>query len=298
MQELHGVMCAALTPFVSEVGPVDYEWIPAHLRFLEAHGIDGVLTLGTTGEGPSLGLNERRQVLDIVLRHRGNLAVIAGTGCAALTETILLSQYALDQGADAILVMPPFYFKGASDSGILSYYRALCDALPGETRLFLYHIPQVTAVPISHTVIAGLQESHAHMLYGIKDSSGDVAHTAELVRRFPQVRIFSGSDSQAANSLAVGVAGTISALANVWPDYIRAVYDAHQSNGDVAMAQARLTMARTLITNPAPSPLKAALPWRSNLPRTSSRLPLTNLSEPETMALQAALEAAGVLGSA
>lgn len=295
MQVLNGVFCATLTPFVSASGPVDYEWIPAHLRFLESHGIDGVLALGTTGEGPSLGLNERRQVLDIVLRHRGNLAVIASTGCAALTETISLSRYALDEGADAILVMPPFYFKGASDRGILDYYRALCDALPHDARLFLYHIPQVTAVPITPMVISGLLVSHGDMLYGIKDSSGDMLHTAGMVREFPEVRIFSGSDSHAAHALADGVAGIISALANVWPDYVHAVYAAYQNGGDVASAQECLNAARALIVNPAPAPLKAALGWRSGLPRTSVRLPLVNLSDQETAALHATLQSAGVI---
>lgn len=289
MRELTGVICATLTPFVSDVGPVDYEWIPAHLRFLEQHGISGVLPLGTTGEGPSLSVSERQRVLEIVLQHRGNLFVIAGTGCAALTDTIALSRFALDQGADALLVMPPFYFKGTTDTGVLSYYRALCDALPDATRLLLYHIPQVTAVPITPAVIDGLLESHPEQVYGVKDSAGDAQHTAALIRRYPQLRIFSGSDLQIANSLAAGSAGAISALSNVWPDYVRAVYDAHHNDGDVAAAQARLAQVRRIIPNPTPPALKAALPWRSDLPLTSVRVPLTNLSDTETARLQDAL---------
>ena len=201
MQDISGVICATLTPFISDIGLVDYEWIPAHLRFLESHGIHGVLALGTTGEGPSLGLSERQRVLDLVLSHRGGLAVIAGTGCAALAETVTLSQYALDHGADAILVMPPFYFKNGRPEGMLNYYRALCDALPEDARLLLYHIPAVTAVPITPLMIEGLLASHAHQFYGIKDSSGDIQHTMNLIQRYPQLQIFSGSDTQVANAL-------------------------------------------------------------------------------------------------
>jgi 4-hydroxy-tetrahydrodipicolinate synthase len=295
MQNISGVICATLTPFISDVGLVDYEWIPAHLRFLESHGIHGVLALGTTGEGPSLGLSERQRVLDLVLSHRGGLAVIAGTGCAALAETVTLSQYALDHGADAILVMPPFYFKNGRPEGVLNYYRALCDALPREARLLLYHIPAVTAVPITPLVIEGLLASHAHQFYGIKDSSGDIQHTMNLIQRYPQLQIFSGSDTQVANALTANAAGVISALSNVWPNLVRAVFDAHQHGRDVATPQARLAAVRALIPNPTPPPLKAVLPWRSDLPRTSVRVPLTNLSDDETAQLRIALEVIDVL---
>jgi 4-hydroxy-tetrahydrodipicolinate synthase len=284
-----------LTPFISDIGLVDYECIPAHLRFLENHGIDGVLTLGTTGEGPSLGLSERQRVLDLVLSQRGRLTVIAGTGCAALSETVALSQYAVDHGADAILVMPPFYFKNGRPEGILNYYRALCDALPDNVRLLLYHIPAVTAVSITPLVIEGLLASHGHQFYGIKDSSSDIQHTTNLIRQYPQLQIFSGSDTQVANALAADAAGVISALSNVWPDLVRTVFDAHHSGRDVSTPQARLAAVRALIPNPTPPPLKAMLPWRSDLPRTSVRVPLTNLTDDETAQLRTALEVIDVL---
>lgn len=290
MRELQGVISATLTPFVSDVGPVDYEWIPAHLRFLETHGIDGVLALGTTGEGPSLGLNERQRVLDIVLRHRGNLSVIAGTGCAALTETVTLSRYALERGADAILVMPPFYFKGVADRGVLHYYRALCDALPADARVLVYHIPAVTAVPITPTIIEGLLASHGAQFYGMKDSSGDILHTTGLIQRYPQLRVFSGSDAQVANALAAGAAGVITALSNAWPHIVRAVFDAHHNGGDVAATQARLTALHALLRSPTPPALKTALTWTSDLPRTSVRVPLLNLSDDEAVRLRAAVD--------
>lgn len=290
MSDIQGVICATLTPFIGDSGVVDYEWIPAHLRFLETHGVTGVLTLGTTGEGASLGLGERQRVLDLVLGHRGNLTIIAGTGCASLTETVTLSRYALDQGADAVLVMPPFYFKHVQPEGVLNYYRAVCDALPDDARLLLYHIPAVTAVPITPPVIEGLLASHPRQFYGIKDSSGDIEHTTSLIQRYPQLRIFSGSDTQVANALKAAAAGVISALSNVWPDLVRAVFDAHHNGGDVATAQARLSAVRALIPNPAPPALKAALPWRSNLPLTSVRVPLANLTDAAAAELKSALE--------
>lgn len=290
MAEITGVISAMLTPFTSDVGPVDYEWLPGYLRFLEEGGLHGVLALGTTGEGPSMSMAERERVLDIVLEHRGNMAVIASTGCAALTETIALSNYAYDRGADAILVMPPFYIKGPSELGVLSYYRALCDALPSDAKVMLYHIPQVTGVPISNAIIEGLLESHAAQLYGLKDSSGDWNNSKQLIEHYGQLKIFTGSDKLIASALAGGAAGAITALSSAFPQLARAVYDAHQ-NGDAAGVQQRLSALRNLL-DPVNTPpaLKAALAWTSDLPETSVRLPLVGFANDEAARLRAEYE--------
>ncbi|NJN18609.1 MAG: dihydrodipicolinate synthase family protein [Oscillochloris sp.] len=292
MTEPGGVISAMLTPFTSDVGPVDYEWLPGYLRFLEQGGLHGVLALGTTGEGPSMSVSERERVLDIILQNRGNLHVLAGTGCAALTDTIALSRYALDRGADAVLVMPPFYIKSPSTSGVLGYYRALADALPEDGKLMLYHIPQVTGVPITPEIIDGLLESHGKLLYGLKDSSGDWNNSQMLIERYPQLRIFTGSDKLISKALAGGAAGAITALSGAFPQLARAVYDAHHHNGDVAAAQSRLTALRDKINQlNTPPALKAALAWTSDLPETHVRLPLTAMPNEEATALRAAYEA-------
>lgn len=297
MGELSGVICATLTPFVSHVGPVDYEWIGPHLRFLERNGVAGIVPLGTTGESASLGLGERERVLDAVLAEKGDLFVIAGTGSSALTETITFSRYALEQGADAVLLLPPFYFKGLSDEGVLSYFRAVCDALPKDARVLLYHIPRNTGVAITPIVIDGLLESHGRQFFGIKDSSGDADHTADLIRRYPQLRMYSGSDAHVASSLASGANGVISALANVFPQLVRTVYDAHEQGGDSDAAQRRLLSARTLVKHYATPPaLKAAMALATGLPVTSVRTPLTNLSPEQSELLQQELVNAGLVG--
>jgi 4-hydroxy-tetrahydrodipicolinate synthase len=291
MAEIRGIISAMLTPFTSDVGPVDYEWLPDYLRFLEQGGLHGVLTLGTTGEGPSMSMAERERVLDIVVASKGGLAVIAGTGCAALTETIALSNYALDRGVDAVLVMPPFYIKGPSESGILSYYRALCDALPGDAKVMLYNIPQVTGVPITPGIIDGLLESHSGQLFGVKDSSGNWDNSKLLIDRYKGLKIFTGSDKLIASALSGGAAGAITALSSAFPRVARAVYDAHHEGGDVAAAQTRLTALRNLV-DPANTPpaLKAALAWTSDLPETQVRLPLTSLSNDAATKLRSEYE--------
>jgi 4-hydroxy-tetrahydrodipicolinate synthase len=290
MNELTGVICAQLTPFVDETGLIDGAWLPDHLAFLRQHHISGVLTLGTTGEGPSLSLTERQQIIDLVLSQRENLSVIAGTGCAALPETIALSRYALQKGADAVLVMPPFYFKNVRDSGVLAYYRALCDALPEDARLLVYNFPKVTAVSITPHIIEGLLESHPRQFYGMKDSSGNREYLLSVIKNYPSLRIFVGNESLASEGLAAGAAGLISATCNVWPDMLTAVLQAHQHGENPAIVQERLSALSGLMSGYVPPRLKAVLPWVSELPRTSVRAPLGNLTDAEAAQLRADLE--------
>lgn len=234
-----------------------------------------------------MSIAERERVLEIVLEHRGGMAVLAGTGCAALTDTIALSNYALVHGADAVLVMPPFYIKGPSEIGVLSYYRALCDALPADAKVLLYNIPQVTGVPITTAIIDGMLESHGAQLFGLKDSSGSWENSKGLIERYPQLKIYTGSDKLIASALAGGAAGAITALSSAFPRVARAVYDAHQ-RGDSEAAQARLTALRGLVDAAnTPPALKAALAWTSELPETSVRLPLVGLSDGEVARLRA-----------
>ena len=105
--DLTGVMVATVTPFTRGGAAVDHDWIPPHLRFLEQAGVSSVFTLGTNGEGPSVGVAERRQVVETVVAHQGGLGVVAGAGTAALPDTIRAANDALEAGADAVYVESP-----------------------------------------------------------------------------------------------------------------------------------------------------------------------------------------------
>ena len=147
--ELKGVIPATITPFTKGGAKVDLEWIPRHLEYLCQRGVDGILPLGTAGEGPSLSLSEKKLVIDKVMETRGHLAVMVGTGCAALPETVEISRYALEKGADAVLVVPPFYFKDIAQPGLREYYRAVFQVLPSDAKVVLYNIPSLSGVEIS-----------------------------------------------------------------------------------------------------------------------------------------------------
>ncbi len=292
--ELRGVFCANVTPFRADTGAIDTEWLQAHLAWLAAQGIDGIVPMGTTGEGPSLTLDERHTLLDTIWAHRGSLTVVPCTGCATLADTLALSRSAVDKGMTTVMVMPPFYYKNVPSAGVLAYYRAVCDALPPTARLLLYHIPQVTAVPITAEVIGGLVASHPHQLYGLKDSSGDRDYLRLTRRTFPQLRVFVGHEPTAADGLAEGAVGLISGMANVFAAAVRSVYQTHADGSDVASAQARLTaLAQVIGGYQLPAVMKAAVPWVSDLAPTSVRVPLCNLGDVETAALHESLTELG-----
>ncbi|HWQ13025.1 MAG TPA: dihydrodipicolinate synthase family protein [Roseiflexaceae bacterium] len=280
------LFAASVTPFVSTAGAVDHAWIPRHLRWMEANGVDGVVPCGTTGEGPSLGVAERMAVIDTVLAHRGRLAVIPGTGCAALPETIALTRYAIERGADAALVLPPFYFKGMSDAGLLEYFRAVCDALPAGGKILLYHIPPVSQVAIPPAVIDGLLESHPGALLGLKDSGGDPAHTAMLCARYPQLKIYTGGPPLTSRALADGAAGGIYALTNIFPRELRALLDAHAAGQSTEEPQRRVSALSEALRPYGNVPaVKALLPHVAGLPATAPRAPQLPLSSAEAEAL-------------
>lgn len=284
------ILCVALiTPFQSPSGPVDLDAIGPHLRWLESNGIQGIVPCGTTGEGPSLSLEERLAVIKVCLEQRGNLRVIAGTGCANLPETIVASRQALEWGAEAAMVLPPFFFKGLNDAGLLSYYRAVCDAMPANGKIMLYHIPPISQIPIPLAVIDGVLESHPHMLYGLKDSGGEPEFTSTLVQRYPSMSTFTGGAPLFTRALADGAAGGIFALANAFPGELRTILD---GGPQAATAQERMSFLTQAVKPYGAIPaLKALLPQLSGLPHTSVRAPLVNLSAAQTTELLKLLDA-------
>ena len=223
---IRGVWCATLTP-LGPAGAPDHARLAAHVARLFAAGVDGIALFGTTGEGQSFSTSERRAGLDAMLENGIPAArIVAGTGCAALTETIELTRHALAAGCAGALVLPPFFFKGVSDEGLYASYARLIDGVAdARLKLYLYHIPQVTEVPIAHEVIARLMARYPGVLAGVKDSGGDLQHTRRLLARFSDLAIFVGHEPHLPAALAAGGAGTICGIANLYPRLMRRFHD-------------------------------------------------------------------------
>jgi 4-hydroxy-tetrahydrodipicolinate synthase len=292
MGKLRGMMTAIVTPF-DQSGQLNLEALPGFLDFQRAAGIEGVVVAGSNGEGVSMPVEMRKRLLEAVMQHRGNLTVIAGTGAANMEDAIELTRHAGQVGADAALILPPFFFKNVSPRGVANYFRRVLDA--SEIPVLLYHIPQVSAVEVSEEVL-DLLEGHPR-LAGVKDSSGHWERTYALITQRRHLAIFSGSDDLMSRALAAGAAGAISGGANAFPELIVAIKRALEGGGDVAAAQARLdTVKEIVLSYPLFAGNKSILAHRG-VARMWVRPPLVDLSPEQEAELITRLQAAGFLPS-
>jgi 4-hydroxy-tetrahydrodipicolinate synthase len=182
---------------------------------------------GTTGEGQSLSLKERRAGLDALLAAGiAPSRIVAATGCASLPETIELTRHAVESNCAGALVLPPFFFKAVTDEGVFASYARVIDGV-GDARLplYLYHIPQVSGVAISSSVIERLAVGYPGVLMGVKDSECNLDHTRRLLSRFGDLAIFVGFEPHLPAALAAGGAGTICGIANLFPRLLRRLHD-------------------------------------------------------------------------
>jgi 4-hydroxy-tetrahydrodipicolinate synthase len=227
-----GVWCATLTPLEADGRP-DHARLAAHTQRLFAAGVDGIALFGTTGEGQSFSVAERLAGLEALLDAGVDPArIIVGTACAALPETIELTRHAVACGCAGALVLPPFFFKGVSDDGVYASYARVIDALAdARLQLFLYHIPQVSGVPIADAVIARLAAAYPKLIAGVKDSEGNLEHTLRLLAAFPELAIFVGHEPHLPAALAAGGAGTICGIANLYPRLMRRLFDRAREPG-------------------------------------------------------------------
>jgi 4-hydroxy-tetrahydrodipicolinate synthase len=273
-QPLGGTVPALLTPFTEGGAAVDLDRLDEHVAWLAERGVETISPLGTTGEGPSLSLAERKTVIERLARHPAGVRILAGTGCTALPETIELSRFAVEHGAAGILVAPPWYYD-ATPAGTARYFGAVVEALPADARVFLYHIPAQTGVPIEDGTMRELRDRYGAPIAGAKDSSGDLDHAARWIRDFPELRIFPGSDALASGAAAAGAAGTITLLANLFPDEL----DAIRAGDRIEERQTFLTAARGLTQEyPRHAAIKHLLHVVSGLPRSAVRPPLEELT--------------------
>jgi 4-hydroxy-tetrahydrodipicolinate synthase len=234
---IEGLWCASLTP-VSANGAIDNARFAAHVQWLFSQGVAGVAPFGTTGEGQSFSVDERRAGLDALLATVPAQRVLPGTGCASLPETIALTKHATSAGCVASLVLPPFFWKDVSDDGLFAWYARLIEGV-GDPRLrvFLYHLPQVSSVPLSVDLVARLASAFPGTIAGIKDSQGNWENTAALLARVPQLTIVIGHEPDLPRLIAAGGAGTICGVANVYPHLVKALLSRDASAQNKARIQ-------------------------------------------------------------
>ncbi len=286
-----GVLVPALTPFKPDLSP-DAEALVRHCRWLLAQGADGLAVFGTTSEANSLGIEERIMLLEHLLDNGVPAGVLMpGTGTCALADTVRLTAHAVSRGCAGVLMLPPFYYKGVSDAGLFASYSEVIERVgDAALKIYLYHIPPIAQVGISLDLIGRLLDNYADTIVGLKDSSSDWQNTAAILREYPALATFCGSEVFLLETLRNGGAGSITATANVNIAGIRKIFERWQES-DAAMIQERVTSIRRCFEGYAPIPaLKAvaaefyeAPAWRTVRP------PLCVLDETDRAALMAAL---------
>lgn len=277
---LAGVYAAAVTP-LNHDSSLDLESVPALLKFFASRGCHGIVLFGTTGEGPSFSPTERKQLMQVVCEVREQFPgfrLIAGTGTPSLGETIELTRLAFDLGYEAALVVPPYYFRKATDEGLFRWFsEVIRKAVPADRYILGYHFPNVAGIGFSMELLARLKDSFPTQFAGIKDSS----HDAELARTLgetfgPDLAVFTGTDSYLQLAMQNHAAGCITAPANVLSPELRKLWDLMNEGKDATDAQARVKQKREILDKyqPFPPALKGLLHRMYGFPRWSVKPPL------------------------
>jgi 4-hydroxy-tetrahydrodipicolinate synthase len=290
-----GVFCAATTPFNTDL-TVDQGLFATHCQRLLDNGCTGIAMLGTTGEANSLSSRERMALLDAVVKSGiAPAKLLPGTGVASIMETVELTKHAVANGVGAVVMLPPFYYKNVSDDGIVDAYTAVIERVNDpRLRVVLYHIPQMSAVPISLDVIDRLRKRFPEIVVGIKDSAGEFSNMAAIVERFPGFSVLVGADPLMLKLLPMGGAGCITAASNLVSRELATVFNGFNDpakKAEVAAAQERIVATRNAVSTYAQLPsLKVLLAKRDNNDGwLRVRPPLTGLSASEAAKVRESL---------
>lgn len=287
-----GSIVALVTPFSN--GAVDYGALSALVDWHVESGTRGIVPVGTTGESPTLSHEEHESVVDHVVRHSaGRISVIAGTGSNSTVEAIRFTQHAAEVGADAALVVTPYYNK-PTQAGLIAHFTAVHDC--AELPILIYNIPGRSVVDMSVATMAELAQ--LPRIIGVKDATGDVTRVSDqraaCGAEFVQL---SGEDASAIGFNAHGGVGCISVTANVAPKECAALQTACLA-GDYARAlkwQDRLMpLHRALFLESSPAPVKYALSAVGKC-QPEVRLPLVEIRPETRAAVETALRHAGLL---
>ena len=290
---LAGVYAAAVTPLKSD-SSLDLQSVPLLIDFLASRGCHGAVLFGTTGEGPSFSPLEREAVMRAASVSRPdvpNFRLIAGTGTPSLSESIDLTRLAFNLGFDAALVVPPYYFRKATDNGLFMWFSELIKkAVPADKYILGYHFPSVVGIGFSIELLARLKDAFPTQFAGIKDSSHDADLARDLGAKFGSDLVaLTGTDSYLQMAMENKAAGCITAPANLISPDLREVWDLISEGKDVSEAQERVNKRRHILEKypPFPPTLKALLHRLHGLPRWSVKPPLESIaSEIEEQALQ------------
>jgi 4-hydroxy-tetrahydrodipicolinate synthase len=283
-----------VTPFQRDLSP-DGKRLIGHCRWLLERNC-GLAVFGTNSEANSLSVEERIELLDLLLEAGLDpKRMMPGTGCSAFPDTVRLTSHAVAAGVGGVLMLPPFYYKGVSDEGLYRSFAQVIDRVDDDRlRIYLYHFPQMSAVPISIDLVGRLRDAFPGIVVGMKDSSGASTHLEAVLRAFPGFGMFAGNETLLLANMRAGGAGCISATANINPEAIDRLFQSWQSE-DAEAIQASLNDVRLAVQQfPLVPALKKIVSHYASDPQWNRlRPPLVELGEAESRKLISDLEKLG-----
>ena len=219
-------MTPILTPFNDDLSFAPDLYI-SHAKWLLEQGIHFLSPFGTTGEALSMTVEERLGAVDVLIDAGIDPAVLMpGTGLCNLEDTVKLCRHAIERGCQAVMTLPPFFYKNASDDGLYAYFTRLVEVVNSpDFKICMYHIPPMAGIGFTPALAGRLANDYPDIFIAYKDSSGDFENTKAVIAAAPTVAVFPGSEHFLKEGLEQGGMGCISATCNVNPAAIRHVYD-------------------------------------------------------------------------
>lgn len=292
MNPITGSIVALVTP-MHEDGRVDYDALRRLIDWHVEQGTDCIGVVGTTGESPTVSMDENREVIRVAVEHaRGRVPVMAGTGANSTAEAVELAEYAKKVGADCQLSVVPYYNK-PSQEGIYRHFRTIAEAV--DLPLVLYNVPGRTVADMLPETALRLAQLPG--VIGIKEATGNIERACWLIRNAPEgFAIYSGDDGTAVALMLLGGHGNVSVTANVMPKAMHELCVA-AIEGDARRAAALqmklLPLHKALFCEPSPAPTKWAMS-RLGLCTPAVRLPIVPLTEAGQAAVRQAMAEAGL----
>ncbi|HEX8957869.1 MAG TPA: 4-hydroxy-tetrahydrodipicolinate synthase [Burkholderiaceae bacterium] len=290
---ISGSIVAIVTP-MHEDGSLDYPGLRKLIDWHIAEGTDSIVIVGTTGESPTVTVEEHCELIKVAVDQAAKrVPIIAGTGGNSTAEAIELTRYAHEVGADASLLVVPYYNRPTQE-GMYQHFKAVAEAV--EIPIILYNVPGRTVADMSNDTI--LRLAKVPNIVGVKDATGNIARGTDLLRQAPKsFAVYSGDDPTAMALMFCGGRGNISVTANVAP---RAMHElcvaamAGRTAEAIAINNKMLPLHNKLFVEPNPVPVKWAL-TQMGLISSGIRLPLVGLSSEYHETVRAALRESGVL---
>ena len=293
MKPIVGSIVALVTPMFED-GSVDFETLRKLIDWHIAEGTDCIGVVGTTGESPTVSVNEHCDIIRVAVAHAaGRVPIMAGAGANSTREAIELTRFSKEVGADCTLQVVPYYNK-PSQEGIYQHFLAIAEAV--NLPVVLYNVPGRTVADMQPET--ALRLATVPGIVGVKEASGDIERAAQLIKHAPAgFSIYSGDDGTAVALMLLGGHGNVSVTANVAPRLMHALCVAAMA-GDVTQARSLhfrlLSLHKQLFCEPSPAPTKWAMSRLGHC-RPEVRLPITPLTADGQALVGAALRDAGLL---